>query len=157
MWVFNFFQKFCHFLFLNLVFNESWLKLCITVKSVIFILKIYTNYKLPMFRTNFLKLKFWKSLSNSQSTFNLENLNLLSNSNVNPQNGVVCKEKTCIYLQQKLTNQFDFWHVYIDSRNVEYVFYNFSFVLVRSISPMLCILYIFRKNWRISLIFGMYI
>ena len=31
------------------------------------------------------KLKFWKSLSKS-GTFNLENVNLLSNPNVNPQN-----------------------------------------------------------------------
>ena len=28
-------------------------------------LKIWTNYKLPVFRTNFLILKFWKLLSNS--------------------------------------------------------------------------------------------
>ena len=27
-------------------------------------LKIYANYKLAVFRTNFLKLKFWKLLSN---------------------------------------------------------------------------------------------
>ena len=26
---------------------------------------MYNNYKLPVFRTNFLKLKFWKLLSNS--------------------------------------------------------------------------------------------
>ena len=50
-------------------------------------------YKLPVFRTNFLKLKFWKLLSNSYATFNLENVNLLSNPSVNPQNGVAYKKK----------------------------------------------------------------
>ena len=30
-----------------------------------FTLKIYANYKLPVFGTNFLKLKFWKLLINS--------------------------------------------------------------------------------------------
>ena len=45
-------------------------------------------------RTNFLKLKFWKFLSNFLTTFNLQNVNLLSKPNVNPKNGVVYK-KTC--------------------------------------------------------------
>ena len=48
-----------------------------------------------MFRTIFLKLKLSKLLSNSQATFNLENVNLLSNPNVNPKNGVAYK-KTCV-------------------------------------------------------------
>ena len=68
--------------------NFEWKFDSISVKSVLCILKIYTNYKLPMFRTNFLKLKFWKLLSNSRATFNLENVNLLSNPNVNLQNGL---------------------------------------------------------------------
>ena len=59
-----------------------------------FILKIYTNYKLPAFRTNFIKLRFWKLLSNSSATFNLENVSLLSNPNFNSKNGVAYK-KTC--------------------------------------------------------------
>ena len=41
--------------------------------------------------TNFLKLKFCKLLSNSYATLNLENVNLLSNPNINPQNGVANK------------------------------------------------------------------
>ena len=44
----------------------------VTVKSVLCLLKIYINYKLPGFRIKFLKLKFWKLLSNSSATFNLE-------------------------------------------------------------------------------------
>ena len=40
-------------------------------------------------------LKFWKLLSNSQITLNLENVNLLSKPHVKPHNGVACK-KTCI-------------------------------------------------------------
>ena len=52
----------------------------------------YNNYILPLFRTNFLKLKFWKLLSNSQATFNLENVNLLGNPNVNPKNRVAYKK-----------------------------------------------------------------
>ena len=66
-------------------------------KNVLCILKIQTNYKLRVFRTNFLKLKFCKLLSNSQATFNLENVNWLSNSNVNPKNGVAYKRKN-VYL-----------------------------------------------------------
>ena len=47
-----------------------------------------------MFRSNFLKLKFWKMLSNSYcpEQLNLENVNLLSNPNVNPKD-VVTYEK----------------------------------------------------------------
>ena len=44
-----------------------------------------------MFRTNFLKIKFWKLLKQlllSCATFNLENLNLLTNPNINLKNGV---------------------------------------------------------------------
>ena len=37
-------------------------------------------------------LKFWKLLSNSKATFNLENVNLLSNPNVNSSNGVAFKK-----------------------------------------------------------------
>ena len=47
--------------------------------------------------TNFLKLKFWKLLCSVQVTFNLENINLLSNPNVDHTNGVA-NEKTCISL-----------------------------------------------------------
>ena len=57
-------------------------------------MKIYTDYKVPVFRTNFLKLKFWKLLSNPKATFNLEKVNLLGNPNINPKNGVSCK-KAC--------------------------------------------------------------
>ena len=64
-------------------------------KRAICILKIYTNYKLPVFKTKFLQFKIWKLLSNSKATFNLENVNLLNNPNVNPKNGVAYK-KTCI-------------------------------------------------------------
>ena len=53
----------------------------------------YNNYILPLFRTNLLKLKFWKLLSNSQATFNLENVNLLGNPNVNPKKRVVLIKK----------------------------------------------------------------
>ena len=56
------------------------------------ILKIYINYKLPVFRTNFSKLKIWNLLSNSQVTFDLENVNLLSYPEVNPKNGVAYKQ-----------------------------------------------------------------
>ena len=47
-----------------------------------------------MFKTNFLKLKFWKLRSNSYcpEQLNLENVNLLSNPNVNPKD-VVTYEK----------------------------------------------------------------
>ena len=57
-----------------------------------------------MFRSNFLKLKFWKLLSNSYcpEQLNLENVNLLSNPNVNPKN-VVTYEKT-VHVQ-KNTNE----------------------------------------------------
>ena len=41
-----------------------------------------------MLKSNFLKIKFMEMLSNSKATFNLESVNFLSNSNVNPQNGV---------------------------------------------------------------------
>ena len=43
-----------------------------------------------MFRTNFIKLKFWKFLSNLSTfqRFNLGNTNLLRNPKVNPKNGV---------------------------------------------------------------------
>ena len=68
----------------------GWKFELIPVKSVLCILKIYTNYKLPVFQTNFLKLK----LSNSWATFNLENGNFLSNPNINPKNGVAYN--TCI-------------------------------------------------------------
>ena len=54
----------------------------------------YSNYILPVFRTNFLKLIFWKLVSNYLATLNLENVNLLSKPNVNPKNGVAYK-KTC--------------------------------------------------------------
>ena len=50
-----------------------------------------------MLWANFLKLKFWKL----QATFNLENVNLLSNPNVNPQNGVDYKKKRVINLNAK--------------------------------------------------------
>ena len=58
------------------------------------------NYKLPVFRTNFLKLKFWKFISNSYCpkqllTFNLENVSLLTNPNINPKNGVAYKKCLC--------------------------------------------------------------
>ena len=54
-----------------------------------------------MFRTNFLKLKFWKLRSNSYcpEQLNLENVNLLSNPNVNPKN-VATYEKT-LHVQKK--------------------------------------------------------
>ena len=39
-------------------------------------------------------LSNWKLLSNYQATFNLEKVNLLSNPNVNPKNGVAY-EKMC--------------------------------------------------------------
>ena len=45
-----------------------------------------------MSSTNFLKLNFWKLLSNSKETFNIENVNLLSNPNPNPKNGVAYKK-----------------------------------------------------------------
>ena len=64
----------------------------VTVKSVLCLLKIYTNYKLPGFRIKFLKLKFWKLLSNSPATFKLERVNLLSNANVEPENGIAYKK-----------------------------------------------------------------
>ena len=37
-------------------------------------------------------LSNWKLLSNNEATFNLENVNLLSNPNVNPKNGVAYKK-----------------------------------------------------------------
>ena len=37
-------------------------------------------------------LKFWKLLSNSSATFNLEDVSLLSNPNVKSQNGVAYKK-----------------------------------------------------------------
>ena len=43
---------------------SSPLKLSIPVKNAHCILKIYTNCKLPVFRTNFLRSKSWKSLNN---------------------------------------------------------------------------------------------
>ena len=54
-----------------------------------------------MFKTNFLKLKFWKLRSNSYcpEQLNLENVNLLSNPNVNPKN-VATYEKT-LHVQKK--------------------------------------------------------
>ena len=52
----------------------------------------YSNYILPVFRTNFLKLIFWKLVSNYLATLNLENVNLLSKPNVNPKNGVAYKK-----------------------------------------------------------------
>ena len=55
-----------------------------------------------MFRTNFLKLKFWKSLSNFQGTSNLEKVNLLSNANANPQNVVANKKN--VYQQNFMRN-----------------------------------------------------
>ena len=42
-------------------------------------MKICDNYKLPVFRTKFLKIKFCELLSNSSATFNLESVNLLNN------------------------------------------------------------------------------
>ena len=60
----------------------------VTVKSVLCLLKIYTNYKLPGFGIKFLKLKFWKLLRNSSATFNHERVNLLSNPNAEPKNGI---------------------------------------------------------------------
>ena len=39
-----------------------------------------------------LPLCLWKLLSNSYATFNLENVNLLSDPNVNPENGVAYKK-----------------------------------------------------------------
>ena len=47
-------------------------------------MKIYTNNKLLVFRTNFLKSKFWKLLSNRKRKFKLRNVNLISNPNVKP-------------------------------------------------------------------------
>ena len=45
----------------------------------------------------FLKIKFWKSLSNSKTTFNVEKVeNLLRNANINPKNGVAYKKN--VYL-----------------------------------------------------------
>ena len=43
-------------------------------------------------------LKFWKLLSNSKATVNLENVNSLSNPNVKPQNGVAYKKKRVCFL-----------------------------------------------------------
>ena len=46
--------------------GKFWMKIWIySIKSVLCILKIHANYKLPLSRTKFLKLKFWKLLSNS--------------------------------------------------------------------------------------------
>ena len=36
----------------------------------------------------FIKLQFWKLLSNSKATFSSENLNLISKPSADPQNGV---------------------------------------------------------------------
>ena len=47
--------------------------------------------------TNFLKQNFCKLLSNSQATFNLEHINLLSNPKVNPKNGVAYKKRVHNY------------------------------------------------------------
>ena len=58
--------------------------------------------KLPVFGTNVLKSKFWKSLSNSQATFNLENVNFPSNPNVNSKNGVAYKKECRNRLVSKL-------------------------------------------------------
>ena len=69
----------------------------VTVKSVLCLLKIYTNYKLPGFRIKFLKLKFWKLLSNSSATFNLERVNLLSNANVERGNGIAYKKNPVFF------------------------------------------------------------
>ena len=61
--------------------NFKWKHKSISAKSVLCILKIYiNNYKLPVFRANLSKLKFWK---------------LLSSPNVNPKNGAAYK-KACI-------------------------------------------------------------
>ena len=45
-------------------------------------------------------LKFWELLSNSFATFSLENVNLLSNPNVNPKNGIAYIKKCNYHLQQ---------------------------------------------------------
>ena len=50
--------------------------------------------------TNFLKLKFWKLLSNSLATFNLENVNLLSNPNVNPKMELLIKKRETHYIDE---------------------------------------------------------
>ena len=44
-------------------------------------------------RTNLLKLKFWKLLSNSYATFDLENVNLIRNCNINSKVGVAYKKR----------------------------------------------------------------
>ena len=45
-------------------------------------------------------LKFWKLLSNSSATSNLENVNLLSKPTVNIKNGAVAyKKQTCMWLE----------------------------------------------------------
>ena len=45
------------------------------------------------------QLKFWKLLSNSAVTFNVENVNLLSNPNVKPENGVAYIKKMCLEME----------------------------------------------------------
>ena len=66
----------------------------IPVNSVLCILKIYANINcqcLGQISWNLLEI-FWWLLSNSYATFNLENLNLLSNPNINSKNGVAYKK-----------------------------------------------------------------
>ena len=46
-----------------------------------------------MYRTSFVKLKFWKLLSNSKATFDPENVNLLKNPNVKHKNPVAYKKR----------------------------------------------------------------
>ena len=50
----------------------------------------------------FSKLKFWKLLSISEATFNLQNVNLLRNPNVNPQNGVGYKINNMYNINMKM-------------------------------------------------------
>ena len=59
--------KFCH----NLFWHNSVCTIVLRadtgnrkIVNFTYALKIYTNYKLSVFRANFIKLKFWKLLSN---------------------------------------------------------------------------------------------
>ena len=64
------------------------------MKRVRCFLKVYANDKLPVLKTNFLKLTFLEIAKQLLRSFNLENVHLLSNPNVNLKNGVADKNKT---------------------------------------------------------------
>ena len=59
----NHFYYFIKFMILKV--NFEWKFESFPVKSVLCILKIFTNHKLPLIGINSLKLKFWKFISNS--------------------------------------------------------------------------------------------